>query len=92
MALCRKIPPFGVVIGELDFFDIIVFVLVFEFDNIARGNGKLDFFYNIEFISVFKVDNIAGEIGELDFIELVVVFELALEGMKVLFHTKTTLT
>jgi hypothetical protein len=37
-------------IGELDFFDNIGFVLVFEVDNITRGSGELDFIDNIEFV------------------------------------------
>jgi hypothetical protein len=37
-------------IGELDFFDNIVFVWVLELDNITKWFGKIDFFDNIEFV------------------------------------------
>jgi hypothetical protein len=36
--------------GELDFFDIILFVGVLELDNITGGSGELDFFDNIGFV------------------------------------------
>ena len=49
----------------LDFFNNIVFVCVFELDNITLGSGDLAFLGNIGF--VFELDNIIGAIGELGF-------------------------
>jgi hypothetical protein len=37
-------------IGELDFFDNIGFVRLFELDHITRGNRELAFFDNIGFV------------------------------------------
>jgi hypothetical protein len=37
-------------IGELDLFDNIGFVFVFELDTTTRGSGELDFIDNIEFV------------------------------------------
>ena len=52
--------------GELDFFDNVEFVWVFELDDIDGGIVELDLCNNIEFFYVFKLDDIAEGIGELD--------------------------
>ena len=45
-------------IGELDFFDNVKFVWVFELENITGRVGEVEFFDNNAFVLVLECDNI----------------------------------
>ena len=64
---------------EIVFFDIIVFVWVFELDNNTGGIWELHLFDNVGFVWMFELDNITGVIGDLGFFDsigIVLVSEL----------------